>query len=110
VSDARAVGGREAPRTVKTEGLILRSEVPAGDNPLAEKIVVTAALGNVILFRRTAKGGELVARFDKPIEHPDGGELPETAGWLACYASQRNSRSVVFTNGERFVNLPITRP
>jgi hypothetical protein len=98
---------REAPREVQTEGLVLSSEEWTRENPLADKITVTASLGEAVLFRRNARGGELVARLDQPIEHPDGGVLPETKGWQVCYTGHRRRTYVIFTDGKQFMPMPV---
>ena len=97
---------RDPPAMVKTEGLVLRDEAP--ENPLADKIQVTYASGDVVLFKRANGGGEIVARMDKPVEHPDGGLIEELEGWQACHVSR--SRQAIFTDGKRFAAMPVGAP
>ena len=91
---------------VKSEGFVFPPQPK--ENPLADKILVTYAANDVVLFRRAAGGGELVARLDKPIQHPDGGAIEELAGWQACYTSA--SRYAIFSDGARLVPLPVNTP
>ena len=97
---------REAPTIVETEGLVFPKEEKV--SPLADKIQVTYANGDVVLFKRTGGGGEFVARLDKPVEHPDGGLLEELTGWQACYTG--SSRYAIFSDGKQFTLLPVTAP
>lgn len=96
---------REMPKLVTTEGLLLRDERP--ENPLKGKIAVTHSSSGIVLFRRAGGGGELVARLNQPVVHPDGGLIEELKGWQPCYNMQ--SRYALFTNGERFVLMPVSR-
>ena len=96
---------RGAPKLVATEGLILREAQPK--NPLADKIVVTHAASGIVLFRRASGGGELVARLNQPVKHPDGEPVPELEGWQACYTAYY--RHALFTDGERIVLMPVSK-
>ena len=97
---------REPPKMLESEGFVYPEAVK--ENPLNEKIQVTYASGDVVLFKRAAGGGELVARLDKPISHPDGGAIEELIGWQACYTGR--SGYAIFRKGDQLVTLPVVAP
>ncbi len=101
-------GGRRENRIVQLPELVLADS--AAKNPLAPRIQLTdtfADRGGIALFRLANGKGEYVARYDRPINDPDGKPISELRGWTLCFAGRAFA---VFTDGNDFASLSCSDP